>query len=506
VFVGRSDLGVGFTNDAGALARAADRIREAVGFGVSPVNEDAMDATSRLPHARSAVWTLKNVTTAMAASTHPRRTVVFVSGGVSLGPGEQPALTRLELQDALLVFEELEDVYEAARRANVRVYTLDPRGLVTPETAVRSGLTLERAASVAHVARRIRVQHDYLSAIALNTGGRAALNRSNLTEAIEEIVAENGSFYLLGYYPDPFRRDGKFHAIDVTVKRPDLRVRARQGYVAPPATSTKAAAAATLDTALGLALPVPGLTLRAAVTPLAAGPRGRTTAAVTLHVGYAAPDAGATRVKDELQYGLVAIEADGRVLASSRRAFSFELPLRQRGEVEYRINDAIDLPPGALTVRVGAASVAAGRAGTVHLPLVVPDFAAGRVEVSGLVIGLAGASESPASRFEAIAALTPIQPTAERTFTAADTLQVFARIFLPKDANERVDARLVVKRGDEVVRSESMAVESGRVDGRATADCGVELPLDGLSPGAYILEVTASAGNPAVRATAFQIQ
>ena len=38
---------------------------------------------------------------------------------------------------------------------------------------------------------------------------------------------------MLGYYPPTHPRDGRFHKIEVRVKRPGLRVEARRGYASP---------------------------------------------------------------------------------------------------------------------------------------------------------------------------------------------------------------------------------------------------------------------------------
>jgi hypothetical protein len=51
--------------------------------------------------------------------------------------------------------------------------------------------------------------------------------------AVDENLTDNGSFYVLRFTPDPLVRDGKFHAIEVRVKRPGVRIRSRTGYVAP---------------------------------------------------------------------------------------------------------------------------------------------------------------------------------------------------------------------------------------------------------------------------------
>ena len=202
VFVGRSDLSQNFTTNAGRILKSIDRVRDAMGFGLDawarrPGDEARAAAESSLAgrlsghvlsYARSSADTLKNVAQSLAASGHARRAIVYVSGQSVIPP------TTLEGRTYL---EELELAFDAARRSNVPIYTLDPRGLAMPETAVRGwGATDERARAA--ISENIRIQQNWLSVVAINTGGRAFTNNSDLTWAVNEIVAENGSYYLLG--------------------------------------------------------------------------------------------------------------------------------------------------------------------------------------------------------------------------------------------------------------------------------------------------------------------
>ena len=79
---------------------------------------------------------------------------------------------------------------------------------------------------------------DGMAMLASATGGAAFLPESNedLDKVFRQIAAELQAQYLLGYYSPDERTDGRFRRISVRVpKRPDLRVRARQGYYAPKA-------------------------------------------------------------------------------------------------------------------------------------------------------------------------------------------------------------------------------------------------------------------------------
>ena len=69
---------------------------------------------------------------------------------------------------------------------------------------------------------------------AAQTGGAAYIPRSveDLDRAFAQISADLAQQYILSYYPDTDKRDGKYHLITVRVKAPaNTRVRARKGFL-----------------------------------------------------------------------------------------------------------------------------------------------------------------------------------------------------------------------------------------------------------------------------------
>ncbi len=77
---------------------------------------------------------------------------------------------------------------------------------------------------------------DAMIALAAETGGVAFLPQKleDLDAIFRQIVAELQTQYLVGYYSNNEATDGKFRRITARiVGRPELRVRARQGYYAP---------------------------------------------------------------------------------------------------------------------------------------------------------------------------------------------------------------------------------------------------------------------------------
>ncbi len=78
--------------------------------------------------------------------------------------------------------------------------------------------------------------HEGMVRLATETGGLAFLpdKLEDLTQVFSQIAAELQAQYLLGYYSTNEKNDGQFRRITVRVpKRPELRIRARQGYYAP---------------------------------------------------------------------------------------------------------------------------------------------------------------------------------------------------------------------------------------------------------------------------------
>ncbi|CAN5588265.1 hypothetical protein BH23ACI1_BH23ACI1_22900 [soil metagenome] len=119
---------------------------------------------------------------------------------------------------SLLSFD---DVLEEARRSRATIYTITLRSEYAPHTA-----ELARLASRAEFAMR---------RLAQETGGQAfvAAHERELRHIYDGIAAELSSQYAVGYAPSNTRADGLLRRILVRViSRPELRTRARTGYVA----------------------------------------------------------------------------------------------------------------------------------------------------------------------------------------------------------------------------------------------------------------------------------
>jgi VWFA-related protein len=143
-----------------------------------------------------------------------------------------------------------ERLHEAANSANVSIYSIDP----TPVSEVR-GIGFDpglRTSDSSHVMNEMDVQgsldglRDTMRQASHETGGEAMIHAGDLSLVLRRIEEDSSRFYLLTYStPEPLG-DGEYHGIQVQVRRDDVNVRERTGYVdlAPVERRTRSIAAA----------------------------------------------------------------------------------------------------------------------------------------------------------------------------------------------------------------------------------------------------------------------
>jgi len=151
---------------------------------------------------------------------------------------QRDAITRLDafgttgLHDA--VIEAIEDVQPAkGRRALVILSDGDDR--YSQATAADALDRARRSDVMVYPIAMGRTRPPLFAELASLTGGRSshAADGTALTETVRAIARELRQQYLLGYTPTkpPVAGSNDWRSITVTVKRPDARVRARDGYL-----------------------------------------------------------------------------------------------------------------------------------------------------------------------------------------------------------------------------------------------------------------------------------
>lgn len=141
------------------------------------------------------------------------------------------------------IWSDLRSVTELANRYNTAIYAVDPRGLAPFEF----DLSTQGSANVSLTKDRAMLENtmDTLRILADDTDGRAIVNSNDLDKGLRQIVTDTSAYYLLGYTSTLSQPDGKFHKINVRVKRPGLQLRARPGYLALTAVEAERATSLT---------------------------------------------------------------------------------------------------------------------------------------------------------------------------------------------------------------------------------------------------------------------
>ncbi len=133
---------------------------------------------------------------------------------------------------------DVEDVIDRARRSNVAINALDPRGLYT-DTSLKAdqgghAYGMEDAKIREYQRDNDRIQTDVLTVLADGTGGSFLKNSNDLDAGFKRLAAAPEFVYTLGFTPQNLKLDGKFHPLTVRLKTgQNYTIVARRGYYAP---------------------------------------------------------------------------------------------------------------------------------------------------------------------------------------------------------------------------------------------------------------------------------
>ncbi|MQA28956.1 MAG: VWA domain-containing protein [Luteitalea sp.] len=404
-------------------------------------------APARIDRARNqiAVSALNAMAIHLGAATSGRKTLVVVSGGLqrrSRVRGDEPLPT-------------LESVVRAANRNHVSIYPIAPRSTADAGAA-----------------------GDVLRALAAETAGRALLATDDLAAGLNAVMSDASGYYLVTLQPGDRRPGDRFHPVEMQTTRKGVTLRARRGYwVAAPAPvrSTRlgrepAPVANKISPLIrpwfGMAPGSDGATRVSFVwepAPRVPGDRLRQQVPARIALTVSRADTGATVF-------------DGAVLPSSQATDVAD------GEETRAM---FELPPGKMRVRMSIQDSASQQLDTDVREVVVGSFP------GPLTLGTLQVLRTRSAReFRSVAASVDAAPVAARQFSRAERLLIRVPVYAAGDP-PTVSASLVNRFG--VMR----ALKAERSPG--SGGYQIDVPLASLVAGDYVVEVTASTEDGAVR-------
>jgi VWFA-related protein len=373
-----------------------------------------------------------------------RKIVIFVSQGPATYWG-----TDGHLQDRM------REISEAASRGNVTIYPVDPRTL---------GM----------VARGSR---DTLYQLAGESGGRVITNTNDPSAGLGRILKDASAYYVLGYQPTRAEDDGKYHKIEVRVKRPGMHVLARQGYWAPSgkelATAREEANRPATPVSRALGTFSERVTTRRAAdlwVGTSPGENGLTRVAVT----WDPSDAPAGRMRAP---AVVDVEVtDGRTGSVVEPARSLPRADANAGKREAAV---FSLKPGPAALRLTARSEDQGVIDRWVLPLEVPALQPGTLSLSTPRVYRARSL----TELRALNAAPDVPPGAATRFARSDRVVVAVDWQAPAGAKPEILGHLLARDGREL--APLTLPESPGPTVR------FELPISSLGQGTYVLRLRA---------------
>jgi hypothetical protein len=393
-------------------------------------------------------------------------------------------------------------VYEVANQNNVAIYTVDPRGLPVFEFDIEDGVSPTTDATF------LRSTQETLRALALETDGRAIINRNDLDVGMKQIVRDSSAYYLLGYTSAQAKTDGKFHSINVRVKRPGVQVRARKGYwaVAPEVASAidrAAAKPAGAPSAITAALAALGQPERSRVVRTwigtSRGENGKTRVTFVWEPVPKAPGERQAPASDQpARVSLMAVSPDGspyfrgrvpavtpeatlasaspRSAASTGSGGAAAAPgPRGPSKVAFEVN------PGKMQLRVSVEGAESQVLDSEIRDITVPDLTS-----SQIVLGTPELFRARTLRdYQQLKADADAVPVVVRDFSRTDRVLIRVMAYGPGASAPMVKVRLLNRTGQSM--NDVEATPASTPGGPWQFD----LPLSGLAVGDYIVEITA---------------
>ena len=202
-----------------------------------------------------------------AAKLPAGRTLILVSDGFSLQPAREfyavasaflPKDERFKMAGPTDLESRLQAVIQVAAERDVRIYSVDSRGLAQGSLAAAGSMDASSPADrtapsvIRHVPSANRggtllsdMDHEAASAefqngsgmeqLARATGGVYFHDSNDMLKQFRSALADGREYYLLAYIPKNRVQDGKFRKITVEVADKKLHVQAKFGYWAEPA-------------------------------------------------------------------------------------------------------------------------------------------------------------------------------------------------------------------------------------------------------------------------------
>ena len=181
-----------------------------------------------------------------------RKNILWFSGAFPSG-----VVGPANLLNTITSSNQIKETGAALASAQVAIYPIDARGLMTDPTLNASNssaaLTASNSRAIVNDMHAFSdsqaEEHATMESLAAETGGRAFYNTNGIADAVREAISSGANYYTLSYTPTDRNWNGNFRNISVKLvdATADPKLTYRPGYYATPPKQPKKVDAAALD-------------------------------------------------------------------------------------------------------------------------------------------------------------------------------------------------------------------------------------------------------------------
>jgi VWFA-related protein len=416
----------------------------------------------------------------------------------------------------------LRRITDAAARAGVVIYSMDPAGLRTGAAGAAAEVTFDPTGRLTSAeGGEVRNMQEPLHTLAADTGGRALINTNAMGPAVEGALKETSRYYLLAWRPEGNGERGaaKFRRIEVSVRgRRDLNVMVRRGFYvgdAPPGPEARdggkrrkgdegkaqaqvnpeSAADRELRSALGAPRPLSALPASLSVGFVDMPEHG---GVATVSVGLepeasdllgAAPDGSA-----RLDVAGIIYNDRGQFITGFKQDVS--VGPREAGADPRELilqSQQVKLAPGLYQVRVAVRDRLTRRAGSAIEWIEIPNFKQGQFALSSIFLAERTSGEAT-DKLKPEQLSEGVLLNVGRRFSRSSWMRFVTFVYNASKGAARPDVALQVQvfRDDQPVMTAPLArINSDTTSDAARLPYAAEIPLNTFPVGRYVLQLTA---------------
>jgi VWFA-related protein len=372
----------------------------------------------------------------------------------------------------------------------------------------------------------VATNQQILYELAEGTGGFVIINSNDLLGGMQRIANDQSQYYVLSYTP-PESPDGSCHTLRVKVDRGGTQVRARSGYCNERPKDLLAGNPIEKQMETRVSGEMAGNVTGSMEAPyFYTSPN---TARVNLAIGIPSNAMKFEKVKGKQHSSVnvlgIAYKPDGTIAA--RFSDTVDLDFDGKKELEefqkqpLHYENQFDVASGQYTLKVVFSS-GNESFGKLQLPLIIDPYDGKQLSMSGVALsnemqrvadlstGLD--SELLADRKPLVVQGVQVVPSASNRFKKTDNAAVYAEIYAPLLAGPnppQIGIELMVVDRKTGEKKSDVAARAPTQPGSSVVPVGLKLPVAGLAPGVYRVELRAldSVGNAAKPRTAdFEVE